>query len=212
LNLRQGQVGIVLILTLIIVGSRDDFHLKDWQPLMAALIALGGGTLAYRGAMAKVHADQEKEREELKRKRLGLLMRLLFAIARLEKDAQRHRLLMNPSRYEGDINRAIQVRDLRFEGFEELEEAWKNLDLLPRTTIFNIDGIRAVMAQNAAFLDKIPEGEVRDVVFVHSGTALHPCLAHNELIAKSAGAVAMELRREIAMIEDEAEVEREAKT
>jgi hypothetical protein len=26
-------VGVVLILTLIIVGSHDDFHLKDWQPL-----------------------------------------------------------------------------------------------------------------------------------------------------------------------------------
>jgi hypothetical protein len=32
-------VGLALIATLIIVGSKDDFHLKDWQPLMAAVLA-----------------------------------------------------------------------------------------------------------------------------------------------------------------------------
>jgi hypothetical protein len=112
---------------------------------------------------------------------------------------------MNPSRYETDVRRAIQVGDLRFDAFEEMDEAWKNLDLLPRTAIFNIDNIRAVMAQNKVFLDKIPEGEVRDVEFVHSGTPLHLCLTQNELIEKCAAAVALELRNEIATIEEEPE-------
>ena len=65
-------VGSVLIVTLVIVGSRDDFHLKEWQPLIAALIALAGGSLAYRAAMAKVYADEEREERNLSRERLGL--------------------------------------------------------------------------------------------------------------------------------------------
>jgi hypothetical protein len=73
-------VGVVLIVTLIIVGSRDDFHLKDWQPLMAAIIALAGGALAYRGAMAKVYADQDRDRRELDRERMRIYLRLRFAL------------------------------------------------------------------------------------------------------------------------------------
>jgi hypothetical protein len=64
-------VGILLVVTLVIVGSRDDFHLKDWQPLIAALIALAGGSLAYRAAMAKVYADEDREERSLSRERLG---------------------------------------------------------------------------------------------------------------------------------------------
>lgn len=41
-------VGILLILTIVIAGAEPGFKLKDWQPLMAAIIALGAGTLAYR--------------------------------------------------------------------------------------------------------------------------------------------------------------------
>jgi hypothetical protein len=40
-------VGIVLILTLIGVGSRDDFHLKDYTSVIAAFVAVGGAVLAY---------------------------------------------------------------------------------------------------------------------------------------------------------------------
>jgi hypothetical protein len=42
-------VGIVLILTLIGVGSRDDFHLKDYTSVIAAFMAVGGAVLAYHG-------------------------------------------------------------------------------------------------------------------------------------------------------------------
>jgi hypothetical protein len=51
--------------TLIVAGSRDDFHLRDWQMVIASFIAVTGGGLAYAGAMAEVNADKEKEREEL---------------------------------------------------------------------------------------------------------------------------------------------------
>jgi hypothetical protein len=61
-------VGIVWILTLIGVGSRDDFHLKDYATVVAAFVAVGGAMLAYHGAMAKIYEDQVRERRELDRK------------------------------------------------------------------------------------------------------------------------------------------------
>jgi hypothetical protein len=53
--------------------------LKDWQPLLAAIIALAGGALAYRGAMAKVYSDQNKDRREFDRRKIGIYLRLSFA-------------------------------------------------------------------------------------------------------------------------------------
>jgi hypothetical protein len=65
-------VGIVLILTLVGVGWRDDFHLKDYASVIAAFVAVGGALLAYHGAMAKVYEDRDRERRELNRKKLGV--------------------------------------------------------------------------------------------------------------------------------------------
>lgn len=64
-------VGIILILALIVLGARDDFHLKEWQTVIASVIALTGGGLAYVSAMAKVRAENDSERRELDRKKSG---------------------------------------------------------------------------------------------------------------------------------------------
>jgi hypothetical protein len=42
--------------------------LKDWQLLMAAVITLAGGTLAYLGAMTEVYFDQGRGRARLRPK------------------------------------------------------------------------------------------------------------------------------------------------
>jgi len=47
-------VGIMLILTLVIVGAREDFHLKEWQTLATGLLALLAAGVAYLGATANV--------------------------------------------------------------------------------------------------------------------------------------------------------------
>lgn len=64
-------IGIILILALIILGARDDFHLKDWQTVIASVVALTGGGLAYASAMAKVRAESDSEHRELDRKKSG---------------------------------------------------------------------------------------------------------------------------------------------
>jgi hypothetical protein len=82
-------VAIILILTLVVLGSRDDFRLKDWQPLMATFVALAAAALTYVSAMAK--ADQSTVAENrtqlckcsiLRRRQRGLF-NLVFAIGRI---------------------------------------------------------------------------------------------------------------------------------
>ena len=71
----------LLLSTLIVVslslwGPLNLEKLKDWQPLMASIIApiiaLRAATLAYRGAMAKVNHDREEAERRRNSERLGL--------------------------------------------------------------------------------------------------------------------------------------------
>jgi hypothetical protein len=49
--------------------------LRDWQPLMAAFVALGAAALAYSAAMAKVQFDERMARQTEYRKILGIFLR-----------------------------------------------------------------------------------------------------------------------------------------
>jgi hypothetical protein len=188
-------------MTIVIAAAEPGFKIKEWQPLIAALIALGGGTFAYRGAMAKIYADQERDRVELDRKKLGLYLRFQFAVRRMIAEARRHRLLMKRDYREGEnIRYTIRVDDLRFGVFEEFDEAWKNLDLLPRTVSFNLDQVRDVLAKDRAFLDSLKVEFVEDVVFVFYGHPLYPCESANEYLEKAGLAVEDELGREISRL------------
>src|SRR5664279_5684678 len=80
-------VGIVLILTLIIVGSRDDFHLKEWQTLIAGMLAIVAATIAYRGATAQVRHSKAQAETETNRRKLALYMKIDFAFRRLAEEA-----------------------------------------------------------------------------------------------------------------------------
>ncbi len=60
---------------------------KDFQPLMAAMIALAAGTLAYWGAMAKVNLDRAEFDRRRKSEQLGLLLRLRAAVDRVSEEA-----------------------------------------------------------------------------------------------------------------------------
>jgi hypothetical protein len=119
-------VGIVLILTLLLLGSRDDFHLKDWQTLIAAFVALGAATLAYRGAMAKVTQDGEQHKREFLRRQLGLYLKLDIAIRNFHFDLGRLFITLG-RKNEGE---AVEASLLKFTEPPEISEAWDNLDIL----------------------------------------------------------------------------------
>jgi hypothetical protein len=141
--------GIILALAIIVAASRDDFHLKDWQPLMAALIALGGGALAYRGAMAKIDADRDTERRAIERKKLAIYYRLGHAIFDVQDRVRMARVIQ--------VMQPFEKADLVIEAPPEVAEAWKSLELLPRDVLDHLDSALQAFYQIGKAVDNIPD-------------------------------------------------------
>jgi hypothetical protein len=74
-----------VVVTAIAIDPKG-FSLQAWQPLMAAIIALGGGALAFRGAMAKVELDrvvhdaQQLQRQKNLHTRSFFILRLFLTL------------------------------------------------------------------------------------------------------------------------------------
>jgi hypothetical protein len=157
-------VGIVLILTLIGVGSRDDFHLKDYASVIAAFVAVGGAVLAYHGAMAKVYEDRDRERRELNRKRLGVYLRLRFGLEGLANVAAAKSFQLDPPPSDSGghlVNPTVDIVKLRIEDGADLADAWNNLDLFPREISIRVDRIRKQLRAIEEMLEGLPTFGVR---------------------------------------------------
>jgi hypothetical protein len=137
-------VAIVLILTLIIVGSRDDFHLKEWQTLIAGLLAIVAATIAYWGATAQVRYLEAAAETEANRRRLAIYLKIEFALRQLAEQA-RH--LDTKFMFGSAFDTMYQAGDFLLDEPDELEEAWEYLDLFPRTIIAEIRTIRNSLRQ-----------------------------------------------------------------
>jgi hypothetical protein len=135
---------LICTLTIIIAIARDpSFQLKDWQTSMAACVALVGGTMAYRGAMAKVTLDREAAAFQLRRERLALFLKLEMALTMLANEVMRQRTWADVPVRAG--TRKISVTDLKFDHPPELEEAWNNLDLFDDDTVTTLADIKATL-------------------------------------------------------------------
>jgi hypothetical protein len=144
-------VGILLILTLVAIASRDDFHLKDWQPLMASVIALGGAAVVYRGAilaytaaMAKVDFDREIHQRSEKRKALGLCLRLDFALNVLRHQGETLRDNI-PDGFNFTKDNKVDPASFVVKEPDALTEAWHNLDIFPPSIAGRLSGIRGIL-------------------------------------------------------------------
>jgi hypothetical protein len=128
------------------------FSLKEWQPIMAAVLTLGGAgivyrgaTLAYRAAMAKVEFDREINQRDLRRKARGILLKVSFGAHVIFHDTQEYSKQLSYPPYGAE--KVINVGKLR--ALDELNEAWDNMHLFPskitnaitslRIAIFNIE-------------------------------------------------------------------------
>jgi hypothetical protein len=186
-------VGVVLIMALIIVGSRDDFHLKDWQTLIAGLFALSGGALAYMGAMAKVKQDGDLARGEFLRRQLSAFLKLDITIRNL-RDVARGReeaiLFFDP-------DTRVRVDSLRVLEPLELQEAWGNLDVFPRHMIREIALIRERIRRLEVLMEGLPDDALVRVGERGGETRLD--LVHEEMggIAEACSVIADGLAPEI---------------
>jgi len=165
-------VGITLIVVLAAVGWRDDFHLKDWQTFMSAILALAGGTMAYKGAMAKVYFDRDKERRELNRQKIGILLRLRFASGKLGRRAEDvHKALSRQG-----SKRTVMSYAIRLDEPPEIEEAWHQMALLPIEAGIQLDVIRTEMPLMKRALDTFAPDDPIQIGFlgVSYGDPLYP--------------------------------------
>lgn len=147
-------IGAILIATLFAVGWRDDFHLKDYATVIAAFVAVGGAWLAYNGAMAKVYEDRDRELRELNRKKMGVYLRLRFAVEKIGNSAAAKSFLFRPPapHVEVVVNPLIDHGRLRIGGADELADAWNNLELFPLDVSILIDRMRKQLSEIEAML------------------------------------------------------------
>jgi hypothetical protein len=127
-------VGILLILTIVIAAAEPNFKVRQWQPLMAALIALGAAALAYRSAMSKVDLDREIHLLERKRRQLGLFLKLRTEVIRVQAKAIAVAVDLQNGldaiAKSGDVD-DFDLIELKLTEMISFKRIWKSLDLFP---------------------------------------------------------------------------------
>lgn len=157
-------IGIALLLYLInlalLMANAQIFLdaiqlLKEWQVVLAALIAVGAASIAYIAAMAKVHLDRDLAHHEVARRRLRLYLKLGLAIDNLVKIAMAKEKLAR-GRLWTSTDRVVKRADLEISGPPELEEAWNSLDDLPEASAFQLNILRTSLRSWINVLESYP--------------------------------------------------------
>lgn len=148
---------LMLTLTLVSAMATDPkgFSVQTWQPLMAALIALGGASIVYRGAtlayqaaMAKVGLDREEAERERHIERLGLFLRLTTSMYAVigSTGTSVHQI----EEKEGDTpseELVLVPRQLKVFNPPELSDAWSKIHLFPGSIITDIAVLIEMLAR-----------------------------------------------------------------
>jgi hypothetical protein len=129
-------------------------ELKEWQTLVSAVLALGAASLVYRASMAKVELDREQAGRDLKRRQIGILIKVDFACRDLHDDA---RMLSAQMSFlpVGEHANTTTVEELRLIEPPEFEEAWQHLDVFPALCIQELRNIRGAVRQLSKHLNVI---------------------------------------------------------
>jgi hypothetical protein len=156
----------------------DLSELVKWQTSIAAIVALAAATLAYRAAMAKVWQDKEVAAQTLARKKLGLFLRLEFALDRLHDEAYGRQGLTE----KGPVSRTVTLQQMRIAMPQELDEAWVNLDVFPGAVVESLVAIRTNMHD----LRDIHDNEKSEEFAVNSGDVPNSSVIHatNRILAR----------------------------
>jgi hypothetical protein len=127
------MASVLMTVWLGIAGPVNLLGLKEWQTLLAAIIApsiaFGAAVVAYNAAMAKVKFDRKVHEETIQRQRRGLLLRLRFALEHFVNQAgplsDMVKLQAGPGGKITVTAKTLVMTSMPF----ELEEAWKDLGL-----------------------------------------------------------------------------------
>ena len=177
-------------------GPLDLHQLKEWQTLLAALIALGAATIAYRAAMAKVTLDRELATEELLRQRTGMYLRLAFALHRMKVEAEKVETKLNNS---AKLKRdPITITDITVP--KDIEETWKHLGLFPVPISSQLHKLRVSMEfwrnticqDGSRVISEAPNKTLGESLRQFCAEALGACSAIDALIHTEIGDVWVE--------------------
>jgi hypothetical protein len=140
----------VLATWLCVVGPPN---FKEWQTLIASCIALVGGALAYRGAMAKVEFDREVAAKNAARTKVGVYLRLEASLRLLEIETS-YRLGILEERLATE--QKFHTASAQIECPKELDEAWQELHLFPTGIAQRIANIRGAIRNLELFVKTAP--------------------------------------------------------
>ena len=134
-------------------GHKPYDLLKDFQPSLAALVALTAAIIAYRGAMAKVNLDRATSERESKSKKLGMFRRLRVAVERLKNAVQANKMNLDEV-IRGSFGEIVSdpFAFAAFRQFPEIEDAWANIASFPPEAVSPIEFVqRAVNEKTGLF-------------------------------------------------------------
>jgi hypothetical protein len=161
-------LAVVFVAWLGLWGPINLDRLKEWQPLMAALVALGAGSLAYRGAMAKVNLDREESQRKRSSERLGLFLRLRASLERVSFSAEKKVRLIEsdvPGRYVSTLT--LSADQLTVSTPPELTDAWNRIDVIPAEILKNIETLRNLLPLVDTELQRF-SGQTWKIEFPHA--------------------------------------------
>ncbi|MGJ4893751.1 hypothetical protein ACQR2B_06735 [Bradyrhizobium oligotrophicum] len=143
---------VVFAVWLGLLGPIDVSKLKEWQTVMAAIIAptlaLVPATIAYKGAMAKVDHDREEAERRRRNEQLGLFLRLRAAVKQTLSDANKAAYLID-ERLPTDFRLQTSIRvipdQIAIAYPPEIKEAWANLHLMPSTAVVPLETLKRII-------------------------------------------------------------------
>jgi hypothetical protein len=129
-------ISLVMFSAILVTAMAIDpkgFSLQAWQPLMAAILALGAGALAFRGATAKVEFDRTVHEAQKRQRQKNLHTKLLYSALIFRADMRKA-----VSKFKTQFMHSAPIqrtaRDLAVSWPPEFDEAWKDIDLLSETS------------------------------------------------------------------------------
>jgi hypothetical protein len=148
-------ISLLMFAAILVTAMATDpkgFSLRDWQPLMAAFVALGAASLAYHAAMARLGHDRHLAAEEKRRKALGICLRLRFGVGVQKRELEF--LMDNMCPLDPVREKDVAADALRVRRQPAIEEAWQNLDLFPAEFALTLNNIHIGMRNYELFKER----------------------------------------------------------
>lgn len=200
----------LLVFSAIIVSAitmdPKGFSLSQWQPLMAAVLALGGAgiiyrgaTLAYRASMAKIDLDREVHQREARRHARGIFLRVRFCAFIMRDDARYFAKLSTTPNDEKAY--AFIPSQLTFRTADNIEEAWSNLDAFPSRIAHLLARIRIDLYNFRNAINKLGSGRLEFSKNMVRSDDLDALLKSSTSIAEGCQEIYDALKQEIASLD-----------